>query len=286
MVAMVRRSCVAMLVAVTLATAGRAAAEQYLPVRGGTVVVPDFDRSAYHDSDSCQLALNAALRSLQDQLARIPFPPPGAPGYHEWANAITEQMRLLGLQRPPCLRLGPSGRSAPPAQARRLAAAAVPLARRFEPFIVRIAGSRGNPARQRALGAAALAVANGAAARFDLPALGNPKTWGRSQRLGVDLRARQIKQLPAFASRIQNVADYDAEIVGMTERRAAADPELAAKMDLLARANFGAPYAQLRLDQRRAIASQVQAESGALQNLIGRVRAAAAAATRVVFGGR
>lgn len=175
---------------------------------------------------------------------------------------------------------------APRAQARRFAARAIPIAKQLAGLRRQIVRSRARPARQRALAARALGIARGIGVRFDLDALSNRRSFARSQRLGTDLRQGQLKQLPGFASSLQNVADYDREIVDITERRAASDPELAARMDHLATLQYGSAYAQLGPDERRVIASQVQSQSGALQNLLGRVRQAAAAATRVIFGRR
>jgi hypothetical protein len=98
-------------VAATVASAlgaGAASAER-IPVRGGTVIVPDFSPSTYKTSKACQAALNAALASLSRQLADIPFPPPGEPGYHEWANEIGRQMDRIGAMRPRCLAKGSAG---------------------------------------------------------------------------------------------------------------------------------------------------------------------------------
>jgi hypothetical protein len=81
------------------------------------------------------------------------------------------------------------------------------------------------------------------------------------------------------------VADYDHEVVAITEARAKTDAELAFRMNLLSQQQYqGRPYDQLYPEERRAIVSQVARESGALQNLIRRVKAAARAGLGVIFG--
>ena len=92
-------AAVLMLVLV-LGLSGIARAQTIVPVGAETVVVPPLRPHHYHDSDSCRTALNAALGSLSEQLGNIPFPPPGEPGYHEWANAIGAQMDAINARRP------------------------------------------------------------------------------------------------------------------------------------------------------------------------------------------
>jgi hypothetical protein len=268
-----------------LGLTGVAHAQTVVPVRGGAVLVPPFDSHHYHDSDSCQAALNAALGDLSNQLGSIPFPPPGQPGYHEWANAIGAEMSKLNAQRSHCLSLGAPGRTASPQEARRFAGAAEQRARRFVRVSKTITKSRGKPARTESLAEKLLSAALGLAGRFDLEALKNAQTWRQSRSLGVDLRKGQLKQLPGFAAGLQNVADYDHEVVAITEARAKTDAELAFRMNLLSQQQYqGRPYDQLYPEERRAIVSQVARESGALQNLISRVKAAARAGLGVIFG--
>lgn len=278
-----RIACVAAVAAGVFAAAPAAEGGQILPVRGGVIDVPDFDPALYHDADRCQLDLNAALNALSDQLGRIPFPPPGEPGYHEWANAIGDQMSRLNAMRPACLALGPPGRTATFTQARAFALRAPAIADRLDALPVLIRTAR-TPARRRALGNLALSIANGVASRFDLEALRQPATSRLLRNAGARIGGGRVVALPGFANRIQDVADYDAELVGITEARAKADPELAARMDLLANANHGRPYVQLTLDERRAIASQLQTQSGALQILLTRARKLGTAAVNVIFG--
>jgi hypothetical protein len=260
-------------------------AQTIVPVRGGAVVVPPFDPHHYHDSVSCQAALNAALGSLSEQLGNIPFPPQGEPGYHEWANAIGAQMKVLNAQRSDCLALGARGRTASSQAARSFAGKAEPAAKRFVRTSKTITKSRGKPARTENLAEILLCAALGLEGRFDLQALKNAQSWKQSRRLGVDLRKGQIKHLPEFASDLQNVADYDHEIIAITEARAKTDSELAFRMNTLTAQQFGGrPYDQLYPHKRRAIVSQVQRDSGALQNLPRRVRAVAQSGLGVIFG--
>lgn len=259
---------------------------QVIPVRGGQVVVPDFDPRRYHDSDSCQASLNSALAALSRQLAEIPFPPPGEPGYHEWANAIREQMTALNATRGVCLRLGAPGRLAPRAQARRFGVVAVPVARQLT--ALRTAIARAGAARKGALGLRALGIAVGLDGRIDLEALRNRQSFARSNVGNTRIPSGQLKQLPGFAAAVQDISDWDREVVELTERRAATDPDLAQNLDLLANHRFGRPYSQLTLAERRDIVTLpgVRSQSGAIQVLLDRVRKAAAAGGRVIFGGR
>jgi hypothetical protein len=268
-----------------VAVAGDARAQTLVPVRGGTVVVPNFYAERYHDSDSCQASLNAALHSLSEQLGNIPFPPPGEPGYHEWANAIGAEMSRINAQRSVCLGMGARGRTAPREEAQRFAGAAERHAKAIVRVREMIKESRGKPARKGRLAGLVLDRAGLLGGRFDLEALKNPQTWSRSNKLGTDLRKGQLKQLPGFAKDLQEVADYEHDIVTITEERAKSDQELAFRMNLLAQQQFeGRRYDQLYPDEKRKIVSQVQRESGALQNLIRRALGAAQSGLGVIFG--
>jgi hypothetical protein len=84
-----------------------ATADEVIPVRGGEIRLPAFDPDDWADSDSCQLALNAAIHDLQAQMAAMPLPPPGEPGYHEWAEELSRQiMEYETTYRRPCLMKG------------------------------------------------------------------------------------------------------------------------------------------------------------------------------------
>jgi hypothetical protein len=253
-----------------------------VPVRGGVIEVPDFDPARYHDSDSCQLALNAALGQLSDQMRRIPFPPPGEPGYHEWANGIGEQMNRLNAMRPTCLALGARGRTATVPQARRFATRSRSFATRFTGLAAQIRTTRAL-AKRHALADRFLGAATVIASRFDLEALKRRKSFLRGG-IGTSLGRGRLVKLPGFANAIQNIADYDADLVEMTEKRAAVDPQLAEEMQIDANFHHGKPYEQLTLDERREVARRLQARSGALDNLLQRGRKAGAAGARHNFG--
>lgn len=277
-----------MLVIVLLAvaaTAPSAAGVQVIPVRGGEIHVPDFDPERYDDSDSCQLALNAALNELSRQLGSIPFPPPGEPGYHEWANAIGAQMAVLNQARTVCLALGAPGRIATPQQARQFAVTALPVARQFVTLRKRIAAAKGRPARQASLALGGLRLAIRMDGRADLGALRAQQSFQRRNVAPAKVPTGQLKQLPAFAGAIQEISDWDKEVVEKTELKAATDPQLQENLDLYAMDRYGKRYNELTLAERRNIVTLpgVRTQSGEVFNLLNLVRQAGAIGVRLQF---
>jgi len=221
---------------------------------------------------------------LSRQLAEIPFPAPGEPGFHEWANAIRAAMEALNRQRPACLSIGAHGRAAPPAKARRFAVRAVPLATRFRDLGIQIARAGGDRRRQLGLGRVGLRLANGAAAQADLEALGNPRSYARGFNPGPNLNQGRVRQLPGFASDIQRISEYERVMVERAEQKAARDPDFRGQLDLRANLSYGKPYAQLTPQEKTTIASQVQPQSGALDVLLNWVRRAGRSGAGVIFG--
>lgn len=277
-----------MLVIVLLAVAATApsvAGVQVIPVRGGEIHVPDFDPERYDDSDSCQLALNAALNELSRQLGSIPFPPPGEPGYHEWANAIGAQMAVLNQARTVCLALGAPGRIATPQQARQFAVTALPVARQFVTLRKRIAAAKGRPARQASLALGGLRLAIRMDGRADLGALRAQQSFQRRNVAPAKVPTGQLKQLPAFAGAIQEISDWDKEVVEKTELKAATDPQLQENLDLYAMDRYGKRYNELTLAERRNIVTLpgVRTQSGEVFNLLNLVRQAGAIGVRLQF---
>jgi hypothetical protein len=99
-----------------------------------------------------------------------------------------------------------------------LVAVAAASAKRFATLTQKSKHSLGKPGRRASLSADFWISAVAITTRFDLEALKNPKSFARSRNVGTGLRFGQFKQLPGFAGAIQRIADYDHEVVEMTER--------------------------------------------------------------------
>jgi hypothetical protein len=178
------------------------------------------------------------------------------------------------------------------------ARAAVPLSRAVIPLAKRIKRAGRNSGRLKPLLADLRRRVAKAAGRFDLRTLSKRSAWTACRRRastraggaqpkcpGAGLRLGQIKAMPKFASDIKQISEYERVMVDKQDAQYAADPGFRANVDHASRLQFkGRSYAQLTPAEKAVVASQFQAETGALDTLLRWVRNAGKSAGGVVFG--